>query len=84
MGHVRASGSASLGHRGLGQLDSAIMRSARTDRAIPRLPFQGNETPGSVANDLRLPAVGREPHRQPRCVPLTSPDHLRAAQLDAG
>ena len=55
MGHVRASGSASIGHRGLGQLDSAIMRSARTNRAIPRLPFQGNETPGSAANDLRLP-----------------------------
>jgi hypothetical protein len=29
---------------------------------VPRLPFQGNETSGSIANGLPLPAA-REPHR---------------------
>jgi hypothetical protein len=41
----------------------------------PRLPFQGNETPGRVANDLRLPAVDRELSGNSQYAPFTSPDH---------
>jgi hypothetical protein len=36
------------------------------------------------ANDFPFTAADREVIGNPRYVPLTSPDHLRAAQVDAG
>jgi hypothetical protein len=75
---------ASIGHRGLGQFDSAIIRPNRTNRAISRLPFRGNEKLGSVAIDLRLPPSTASLIDKPQYVSLTSHDHLRATQPGPG